>query len=101
MGMRTLTQKCELGFGTILDIVMSNDKERLSLIPAFAGNKKLGYGPPTTLVVAPPSSGEESEDELPIPNNDPVIQKMTPVQVKEYNEMVAKCKYFSTSNTVI
>jgi hypothetical protein len=34
------------------------------LIPVFSNNKKLGFGPPSNLIVAPPSSGEESEEEI-------------------------------------
>jgi hypothetical protein len=54
--MRALAMKCEFGFGTKLDLVLTGD--RPSLIPAFAGTNKLSYGPPTTFVVAPPSEGK-------------------------------------------
>ena len=92
MGMRSLAAKCEIGFGTILDVVLSNEKERQSLIPAFSANKKLGYGPATSLVIEPPSSGEESEDELLISATDPVTQKMTAQQIADYNALITKCK---------
>lgn len=70
--MRTLAFKCEFGFGSHLDLVLNSD--RPSLISAYSssnsgGQKKLSYGPPTTFVLQPPSSGEESEDELPLPSN--------------------------------
>jgi len=77
MSMRPVAAKCEIGFGTVLDAILCNEKERFSLIPAFSQNKKLGYGPATNFIVPPPSSGEESEDELTISASDPMTSKMT------------------------
>jgi hypothetical protein len=57
-----LVAKCDFGFGSGLDIGLAGD--RSSLIPIFTSNIKLSYGPATIHVVAPPSSGEESEEEI-------------------------------------
>jgi hypothetical protein len=97
--MRTLSFKCEFGFGSHLDLVLNSD--RPSLISAYScsggggGSKKLSYGPPTTFVLQPPSSGEESEDELPLPTNfqessTNSSNKMTSQQIQEQNLQIQK-----------
>ena len=48
-GMKALSMKLEFGFGSPLDLILTGDKP--SLIQIFSGNKKLTYGPPTTMVV--------------------------------------------------
>lgn len=64
MSMQQLTGKIDFSFGkTNLDEVLNSKWP--SLIPIYSANKKLGFGPPTSFVIAPPSSGEESEEELP------------------------------------
>ena len=75
--LKPITMKCEFGFGTMLDLELSSD--RPSIMKVYAGsNKELGYGPPSSVIIAPPSSGiislinnslsigEESEEEFPI-----------------------------------
>ena len=74
--MKPLSMKLEFGFGSPLDLILTGEKP--SLLTIFSGNRKLTYGPPTTMVIQPPSSGEESEDELPLPTGDPGLAKLTP-----------------------
>ena len=74
--------KCEFGFGTMLDLELSSDRPSIMKVYA-ASHKELGYGPPSSVIIAPPSSGkywvlirkynsliliigEESEEEFPI-----------------------------------
>lgn len=65
MGLKaSVIGKIEFDFGSGLDLALNS--ERPTLIPAFAGKDTIKYGVPTTFIVATPSSGEESEDEIPV-----------------------------------
>lgn len=54
--LKAIASRCEFGYGLTLDLALTSD--RPTLIPAFSGPKKLCYGPPTSYVVVPPSSGK-------------------------------------------
>lgn len=84
--------RCKFGFGDSLHTVLTSERgdDRTSLITAFSKGKQLGFGPLFPTIVEPPTSGEESEDELPINPNDIIASKMTSHQVTEYNTMVTK-----------
>lgn len=76
--LKEIAHKCEFGFGTSLDLILTG--ERPSLLSVYTGHKKLSYGPPTSIVIQSPSSGEESEDELPLNSNDPAISNKMSAQ---------------------
>jgi hypothetical protein len=47
--MKSLSMKLEFGFGSNLDLILTGDKP--SLLTVFSGNRKLNYGPPTSMVI--------------------------------------------------
>ena len=48
-GMKSLSMKLEFGFGSPLDLILTGDKP--SLLQMYSGNRKLSYGPETTMVI--------------------------------------------------
>ena len=48
-GMKQLSMKLEFGFGSPLDLILTGDKP--SLLQMYSRNRKLTYGPQTTMVV--------------------------------------------------
>jgi len=48
-GMKPVSMKLEFGFGSPLDLILTGDKP--SLLQMYSGNRKLSYGPQTTMVI--------------------------------------------------